>query len=79
MPATCHNLDFSRTAACGCSFNSSFDRFSSKRKYVRKVIRSVSNGGRRLICCRSDGYIAKCRVFSTEAPETLVNGIATFI
>lgn len=87
LPATCHNLEFGRTGfvdftACGCSFNSSFDLFS-KRKYARKVIRSVSDGyygggvARRLICCRRDANIAKCRVFSTEAPGTLVNG--TFI
>ncbi|KAI3712117.1 hypothetical protein L1987_70666 [Smallanthus sonchifolius] len=84
MPATCHNLEFGRTgfvdfAACGCSFNSSFGR----RNYARKVIRSVNRGycgggggGRRLICRRSDGNIAKCRVFFTEAPGTLLNGDA---
>ncbi|KAK9060430.1 hypothetical protein SSX86_021134 [Deinandra increscens subsp. villosa] len=88
MPATCHNLEFGRTAfadfaACGCSFNSSFDRFPS-RNYGRKVIRSVSvnrgfcggGGGRRLISCRRDGNLARCRVFSTEAPGTLLNGDA---
>ncbi|KAJ0725906.1 putative transferase [Helianthus annuus] len=82
MPATCHNLEFGRIkfadfGACGCSFSASFDRFRS-RNYARKVIRSVNRGGgggggRRLICCRGDEKVAKCRVFSTEAPETLLN------
>ncbi|KAJ9537739.1 hypothetical protein OSB04_030472 [Centaurea solstitialis] len=81
MPATCHNLEFvGRTAfvdfsACGCSFNSSFPS--------RKVIRSVNRvagagaGAGKLICCRRNGGggVAKCRVFSTEAPESLLNGI----
>ncbi|XP_071716137.1 solanesyl diphosphate synthase 2, chloroplastic-like [Rutidosis leptorrhynchoides] len=82
LPATCHNLEFGRTgfvdfSACGCFFNSSFDLFS-KRNYARQVIKSVHmgyyGGGRRLICCRRDSNIAKCRVFSTKAPGTLVNG-----
>ncbi|XP_076930650.1 solanesyl diphosphate synthase 2, chloroplastic-like [Bidens hawaiensis] len=76
MLATCHNLEFGKTgfadvAACGCSFNSSFDRFRSGN-YARKAIRS----GRRLICCRRDDNIAKCRVVSTEAAGTLLNGDA---
>ncbi|XP_076906391.1 solanesyl diphosphate synthase 1, chloroplastic-like [Bidens hawaiensis] len=76
MLATCHNLEFGKTgfadvAACGCSFNSSFNRFRS-RNYARKVIRS----GRRLICCHRDDNIAKCRVVSTEAAGTLLNGDA---
>ncbi|KAL4570556.1 hypothetical protein LXL04_026212 [Taraxacum kok-saghyz] len=86
MLATCHNLEFGRTAfvdfvPCGCSFSSSFDRFPS-RNYARKVIRSVNRGfyggggGRNSIFCRRDGNIAKCRVFSTEAPGTLLNGDA---
>ncbi|KAL8242618.1 hypothetical protein R6Q59_012920 [Mikania micrantha] len=89
MPATCHNLEFGRTAfadfaACGCSFNSPFDRFPS-RNYARKVIRSVNmgycgggggGGGGRRLCRRRDGDIAKCQVFSTEAPGTLLNGDA---
>ncbi|MFS7919739.1 putative pectin lyase/virulence factor [Helianthus anomalus] len=33
-------------------------------------------GSRRLICCRGDEKVTKCRVFSTEAPETLLNGDA---
>lgn len=85
MPATCHKLEFGRTAfvdsvPCGCSFSSSFDRFPS-RNYARAVIRTVNRGyfggggGRKLICCRRDNNIAKCRVFSTEAPGTLLNGI----
>ncbi|MFS8019108.1 hypothetical protein Hanom_Chr15g01399941 [Helianthus anomalus] len=39
-------------------------------RYARKVMRSVNRvgGGRRLICCRGDEKVAKCRVFSTEAP-----------
>ncbi|KAI3716211.1 hypothetical protein L6452_23388 [Arctium lappa] len=72
MPATCHNLEFGRTTfvdftACGCSFNSS-------RNYARKVMRSANRGAGKLICCRREGDFAKCRVFSTEAPETLLNG-----
>ena len=81
MPATCHNLEFGRTAfvdfaACGCSFNSSFDRFSLRNYAIRSVSRAYGGGGggRRLICCRRDGGVAKRRVFSTEAPETLLNG-----
>ncbi|KVH93124.1 Polyprenyl synthetase [Cynara cardunculus var. scolymus] len=75
MPATCHNLEFGRTSfvdfsACGCSFSSSFP----SRNYARKVIRSANRGAGKVISCRRDDNIAKCRVFSTEAPETLLNG-----
>ncbi|KAF5787251.1 putative transferase [Helianthus annuus] len=78
MLATCHNLEFGPTdfAACGCSFNSLSNQFVSK-SYKRKVIRGYcgggggGGGGRRLVCCRRDGNVAKCGVFSPEAPETL--------
>ncbi|MFS7980286.1 hypothetical protein Hanom_Chr10g00937681 [Helianthus anomalus] len=75
MLATCHNLEFGRTdfGACGCSFNSLSNRFVST-SYKRKVIRGYcgGGGGRRLVCRRRrDGNVAKCGVFSPEAPETL--------
>ncbi|KAK1414356.1 hypothetical protein QVD17_30100 [Tagetes erecta] len=76
MLATCHNLEFGRTGlvdfgACGCSFSSSFDRFHS-RNYAKKGV------SRRLICQKRfhSRNIAKRRVFSTEAPGTLLNGDA---
>ncbi|KAL6999692.1 sporulation-specific protein 2 [Sarracenia purpurea var. burkii] len=77
-----HNLEFGRTGldlvACGCSSNSSFDRFSVKN-YAEGAYRCGrsgrrGHGARKLVCCRGD--LAKRRVFSTRTPETLLNGIA---
>uniref|UniRef100_A0A5B7AQD6 all-trans-nonaprenyl-diphosphate synthase [geranylgeranyl-diphosphatespecific] n=1 Tax=Davidia involucrata TaxID=16924 RepID=A0A5B7AQD6_DAVIN len=79
MSMTCHNLEFSRTGldlvACGCSSNASLDRFSV-RNHAKGVFKSVNRGygARKLVCCRRD--IARCRVFSTKTPETLINGVA---
>ncbi|KAJ6751928.1 hypothetical protein OIU85_002354 [Salix viminalis] len=79
MSMTCHNLDFGRgkldLVACGCSSNASIDRYSV-RNYAKSVSKSCNRdyGSRRLVCCRRD--IARCRVFSTKTPETLLEGVA---
>ncbi|CAL5393751.1 unnamed protein product [Camellia sinensis] len=74
---TCHSLEFSRTGldlvACGCSSNASVDRFSV-RNYAKKGVCRRSNrgfGARKLVCRRHE--IARCGVFSTKTPETLLN------
>ncbi|KAA8524061.1 hypothetical protein F0562_010508 [Nyssa sinensis] len=77
MSMTCHNLEFSRTGldlvACGCSSNASFDRFSV-RNHAKGVFKSVNRGygARKLVCWRR--VTARCRVFSTKTPETVLNG-----
>ncbi|KAF7141297.1 hypothetical protein RHSIM_Rhsim06G0187500 [Rhododendron simsii] len=77
MSMTWHNLEFVRTGldlvSCGCSSNSSFDRFPV-RNYAKGVHRSVrrGHGARKLSCCRRD--IGRCRVLPTKTPETLVHG-----
>ncbi|KAG5254814.1 hypothetical protein OIU77_015903 [Salix suchowensis] len=79
MSMTCHNLDFGRAkldlVACGCSSNASIDRYSV-RNYAKSVSKSCIRdyGSRRLVCCRRE--IARCRVFSTKTPETLLEGVA---
>ncbi|XP_059661382.1 solanesyl diphosphate synthase 1, chloroplastic-like isoform X2 [Cornus florida] len=77
MSMTCHNLEFGRTGldliACGCSSNASFGR-SSVRNYAKGMFGSgcAGHGARKLVSCRRD--TARCRVFSTKSPETLLNG-----
>ncbi|XP_057460329.1 solanesyl diphosphate synthase 2, chloroplastic-like [Actinidia eriantha] len=79
MSMTWHNLEFGRTgfdfAACECSSNALFHRFSV-RNSGKGLYRSVTRGcgARKLVCCRRD--IGRCCAFSTKAPETLLNGIA---
>lgn len=68
MSTTCHNLEFGRNGSCGCSFSSSFDRFSL-RNQGKRVFRTVNRGygARKLVCFRRG--ISQCRVFSTETPK----------
>nr|ABD92707.1 solanesyl diphosphate synthase [Hevea brasiliensis] len=79
MSMTCYSLDFGRTvfdlAACGCSSNASIDR-CSVRNYARSVYRTCNRdyAARRSPYCRRDS--AWCRVSSTKAPETLLNGVS---
>lgn len=74
---TWHNLEFVRTGldlvSCGCSSNSSFDRFPV-RNCAKGVHRSVRRGygARKLGSCQRD--IARCLALPTKTPETLVNG-----
>ncbi|CAK9134183.1 unnamed protein product [Ilex paraguariensis] len=78
MSMTCHNLEFGRTGldfgSYGCSSNASFERFSV-RNYARGIFKSVNRGykARKLLCSRRE--IARCRVFSTKTPETLLTGV----
>ncbi|KAL2496568.1 Solanesyl diphosphate synthase 2 [Forsythia ovata] len=79
MSMTCHNLEFGRTGleflAYGCSSNASFDRISV-RDCAKGMLRTVNGGykGRKLWFCRRD--IGPNRVFSTNSPEVLLNGVA---
>lgn len=74
---TWHNLEFVRTGldlvSCGCSSNSSFDRFPV-RNCAKGVHRSVIRGygAPKFASCRRD--IARCLALPTKTPETLVNG-----
>lgn len=74
---TCRNLDFGRSVldlvACGCSSNASIDR-SWVRSYAKSVSRRSSRhfGAKRLVFCKQN--LARCRVYSTKTPETLLNG-----
>lgn len=75
---TSHNLDFGRSVldlvACGCSSSPSIHR-SSVRKIAKTGSRKSSSGcgARRLVCCRQN--LARCRVYSTKTPETLLNEV----
>ncbi|KAF5948692.1 hypothetical protein HYC85_014649 [Camellia sinensis] len=77
MLMTRYNLEFGRTGldlvSCGCSSNASFEQFTVKT-YAKGVHRGFKRGyvARKLACCRSG--IARCRVFSTMTPETMLNG-----
>ncbi|KAI8010029.1 hypothetical protein LOK49_LG06G00988 [Camellia lanceoleosa] len=77
MSMTCHSLEFSRTGldlvACGCSSNALVDRFSVRNYAKKGVCRRFNRGfgARKLVCRRHE--IARCGVFSTETPETLLN------
>lgn len=77
MSMTSHNLDFGRSVldlvACGCSSSASIHR-SSVRKIAMTGSRKSNRGcgARRLVCCRQN--LARCRVYSTKTPETLLNG-----
>ncbi|KAL7218529.1 hypothetical protein ACSBR2_011734 [Camellia fascicularis] len=77
MSMTCHSLEFSRTGldlvACGCSSNASVDRFSVRNYAKKGVCRRFNRGfGARKLVCRQH-EIARCGVFSTETPGTLLN------
>ncbi|XP_075498104.1 solanesyl diphosphate synthase 1, chloroplastic-like [Primulina tabacum] len=80
LSMTCRSLELGRTTldfvACGCSSNSSFDRFYV-RNYAKGVLRNVKRGfkGRKLSCHRRD--IGRRRVFSTKTSETFLNGISS--
>ncbi|KAH9779486.1 Solanesyl diphosphate synthase 2 [Citrus sinensis] len=75
---TSHNLDFGRSVldlvACGCSSSASIHR-SSVRKIAMTGSRKSNRdcGARRLVCCRQN--LARCRVYSTKTPETLLNEV----
>ncbi|CAI9784301.1 unnamed protein product [Fraxinus pennsylvanica] len=79
MSMTCHNLEFARRGleflAYGSSSNASPERISVK-DCAKGMLRTVNGGykGRKLWCCRRD--IGPCRVFSTNTPEILLNGVA---
>ncbi|KAJ0045048.1 hypothetical protein Pint_04869 [Pistacia integerrima] len=79
MSMTCSNLDFGRSVldlvACGCSSNASIDR-SWVRSYAKSVSRRSSRhfGAKRLVFCKQN--LARCRVYSTKTPETLLNGVS---
>ncbi|GAY55021.1 hypothetical protein WN944_014454 [Citrus x changshan-huyou] len=78
MSMTSHNLDFGRSVldlvACGCSSSASIHR-SSVRKIAMTGSRKSNRdcGARRLVCCRQN--LARCRVYSTKTPETLLNEV----
>ncbi|XP_044511846.1 solanesyl diphosphate synthase 2, chloroplastic-like isoform X2 [Mangifera indica] len=76
MSMICRNLDFRRSVldlvACGCSSNASIDRYWA-RSYAKSVSRRSSRhfGANRLVFCKQN--LARCRVYSTKTPETLLN------
>uniref|UniRef100_A5AYD7 all-trans-nonaprenyl-diphosphate synthase [geranylgeranyl-diphosphatespecific] n=1 Tax=Vitis vinifera TaxID=29760 RepID=A5AYD7_VITVI len=78
MSVACRSLDFGPTGfdlvACGCSSNAQFDRFS-RRNSAKGVSKSSSRGyaAKKMVYCQR--RIGRCRVFSTRAPETLLNGV----
>lgn len=82
MSVACRSLDFGPTGfdlvACGCSSNAQFDRFS-RRNSAKGVSKSSSRGyaAKKMVYCQR--RIGRCRVFSTRAPETLLNGTVVFI
>ncbi|CAL5342120.1 hypothetical protein CsSME_00026633 [Camellia sinensis var. sinensis] len=80
MLMTRYNLEFGRTGldlvSCGCSSNASFEQLTVKT-YAKGVHRGFKRGyvARKLACCGSG--IARCRVFSTMTPETMLNGVVS--
>ncbi|XP_075481609.1 solanesyl diphosphate synthase 1, chloroplastic-like [Primulina tabacum] len=80
LSMTCQSLELARTTldfvVCGCSSNSSFDRFSV-RNCAKGVPRNVKRGskGRKLSCHMRD--MGRRRVFSTKTSETFLNGISS--
>ncbi|XP_044472809.1 solanesyl diphosphate synthase 1, chloroplastic [Mangifera indica] len=79
MSMTCRNVDFGRSVldlvACGCSSSVSIDR-SWVRSYAKSVSRRSTRhfGAQRLVFCKHN--LARCRVYSTKTPETLLNGVS---
>ncbi|XP_021287996.1 solanesyl diphosphate synthase 1 [Herrania umbratica] len=78
MSVTCHNLDFGTRVldlvTCGTSSNASIERHSVKN--YGKTISNVSCKGyvgRRVVYCRQNN--TGSRVFSTKAPEPLLDGV----